>query len=136
MRNLLGRLLQRSPAELERIAGFWAVELRGQDRHGDVSLLYRTMTDVWAVRDAWERVSEPGKLLVRTLDGHDGAAVSVATLAGEMGIDEPETRREIEYLNAVGIIATEVHRPDETRAVETTFFLPREMGMMIERIEA
>lgn len=136
MRNLLGRLLQRSPAELERIAGFWAVELRGQDRHGDVSLLYRTMTDVWAVRDAWERVSEPGKLLVRTLDGHNGAAVSVATLADETGIGEPETRREVERLNAIGLVATEERRPDETQAAEIAYFLPREMGMMIERVEA
>lgn len=136
MRNLLGRLLQRSPAELERIAGFWAVELRGHDRHGDVSLLYRTMTDVWAVRDAWERVSEPGKLLIRTLDGHDGAAVDAARLASETGFDEPTAQREIATLYEMGIIANEERRPDETKMVETAYFLPREMGMMIERVEA
>lgn len=136
MRNLLGRLLQRSPAELERIASFWAVELRGHDRHGDVSLLYRTMTDVWAVRDSWERVSEPGRLLVRALDGHDGAAVDVPTLASETGLDEPTARREISALNEIGIVATETRRPDESRATETAYFLPREMGMMIERVEA
>jgi len=136
MRNLLGRLLQRSPLELERIAGFWAVELRGHDRHGDVSLLYRTMTDVWAVRDAWERVSEPGKLLVRTLDGHDGAAIDTVTLAGETGLDPTTTRHEVDKLNEIGVIATEDRRQDETKPVETTYFLPREMGMMIERVEA
>lgn len=136
MRNLLGRLLQRPPAELERIANFWAVELRGHDRHGDVSLLYRTMTDVWAVRDAWERVSEPGKLLVRTLDKHDGAAVDSTTLAGETGFDLSLTQREIDTLNAIGIIATEERRPDDMGAAEVSYFLPREMGMMIERVEA
>lgn len=135
MRNLLGRLLQRSPTELDRIAEFWAIELRGQDRHGDVSLLYRTMTDVWACRDAWERISEPGKLLIRTLDSHDGTAVTTATLAEETRIDEPTTRSEVEHLIAIGMVATEERRPDE-RQSEPAYFLPREMGMMIERIEA
>ncbi len=54
MRNLLGRLLDRSPQGLAGIARSWEVELRGPDLHHDVSLLYRTLTDPWNVALAWE----------------------------------------------------------------------------------
>ncbi|MGH9176795.1 MAG: hypothetical protein ACRD1H_20670, partial [Vicinamibacterales bacterium] len=127
---------QRSPAELERIAAFWAIELRGHDRHSDVSLLYRTMTDVWAVRDAWERVSEPGKLLARTLDRHDGAAVTAADLAAETGLDPALAQRELATLNEIGILATEERRLDDEGDRDDGSFLPREIGMMIERVDA
>jgi hypothetical protein len=135
MRNLLGRLLQRPPGDLERIARAWSIELRGVDRHSDVSSLYRVMTDVWAVRDVWERVSEPGKTLVRALDAHDGAACPIEQLAAESGLDLELARRELRALYAIGLIASE-GRGAQDGADSTGVFLPREMGMMIERVEA
>jgi predicted transcriptional regulator len=134
MRNLLGRLLQRTPADLERIARAWSVELRGHDRHGDVSLLYRVMTDVWAVRDVWERLSPSGKALVRALEAHGGAACTPEQLAQEAGLDPEAARTELRTLHAIGILASE-ERGDPDAGGTVGVFLPREMGMMIERVE-
>lgn len=136
MRNLLGRLLQRSPSELERIARFWGIELGSGDRHADVSHVYRTMTDIWAVRDAWERVSEDGKALIRALDEHDGAACPPAQLALETGIDSTEAIPELRTLYDIGIISTDDLKKGEVDSPERAVFLPREMGLMIERVEA
>lgn len=135
MRNLLGRLLQRSPAELERIATGWSVELTGHDRHSDVSYLYRTMTDVWSARDVWERVSETGKRLVRALDDHDGAACLPVDLAAEADVPPDEAREELRRLYDLGLISAEDRRDDAVAGVERAVFLPREMGLMVERIE-
>lgn len=136
MRNLLGRLLQRSPAELERIAAAWSVELTGHDRHSDVSFLYRTMTDVWAARDVWERVSPTGQRLVRALDEHDGAACAPADVATEAGVSLDEARPELQRLYDLGLISAEDGRADGASDAERAVFLPREMGLMIERVEA
>ena len=131
MRNLLGRLLQRSSAELDRIAASWSVELTGHDRHSDVSFLYRTMTDVWATRDVWERVSPTGKRLIRALDDHDGAACPPAVLAAEAEVPLADARPELRHLFDLGIISSE-----GTADPDAPVFLPREMGLMIERVEA
>lgn len=136
MRNLLGRLLQRTPAELERIARHWSVELRGNDRHADVSTLYRTMTDVWAMRDVWERLSEPGKALIRALDLHDGAACPPEQIAEEAGMDPETAREELRALYVAGIVSAEERVHDDDRSGEVALFLPREVGMMVERVEA
>ena len=65
MRNLLGRLHARSPAELARIAAFWQVPLGGGDRHAQIGALYRTLIDPRAVRSAWERLGPDDRALVR-----------------------------------------------------------------------
>ncbi|MCO5176208.1 MAG: helicase-associated domain-containing protein [Thermomicrobiales bacterium] len=135
MRNLLGRLLQRSSSDLERIAAAWAVELSGHERHADVSFLYRTMTDIWAFRDVWERVSPVGKRLLQVLDVHDGAACPPDELAREAGIEREAAARELTVLYDCGLIAAEEASTDAARG-ERPVFLPRETGLMIERIEA
>ena len=135
MRNLLGRLLQRSSPDLDRIAAAWSVELTGHERHADVSFLYRTMTDIWAFRDVWERVSPTGKRLAQVLDEHDGAACPPAELAREAGIERDEADRELAALYTCGLIAVEESARD-TPQTDRSVFLPREMGLMIERIEA
>lgn len=136
MRNLLGRLLQRSPHELERIARFWGIELGSGDRHADVSHVYRTMTDIWAVRDTWERLSDDSKALVRALDEHDGIASLPAQLATESGLDPAKAISELRTLYEIGIVSTEDLKKGETKSPERAVFLPREMGLMIERVEA
>lgn len=136
MRNLLGRLLQRTPAELERIARHWSLELRGHDRHADVSMVYRAMTDVWAMRDVWERLPEPRKALVRALDQHDGAACPPDQLAEEAGLDPELARTELRALYVAGIVSAEERLDAGVNASEIAVFLPREVGMMIERVEA
>jgi hypothetical protein len=135
MRNLLGRLLQRSPAELERIARAWAIELGGSDRHADVSFLYRTMTDVWAVRDVWERVSDTGKRLVSALDDHDGTSCPPEEVAREAGIDPEAGLPELRRLYEIGIISAEDRAQGTGADTDPAVFLPREMGLMIERVE-
>jgi hypothetical protein len=136
MRNLLGRLLERPPADLERIARAWAIELRGADRHTDVSYLYRTMTDIWAMRDVWERVPEEGRRIARVLETREGAACTRDELAAETGIAPDAAKRELQRLYDSGIVSVEEMREDEGARPESRYFLPREMGMMVERVEA
>lgn len=136
MRNLLGRLLHRTPSELERIARHWSIELRGHDRHADVSTLYRTMTDIWAMRDVWERLSEPGKALIRALDLHDGAACPPEQIAEEAGMDPDVAKAELRGLYMAGIVWAEERVENDDSATEVALFLPREVGMMVERVEA
>lgn len=136
MRNLLGRLLQRSPGELERIARHWSIELRGHDRHADVSTLYRTMTDIWAVRDVWERLSEPSKALIHALDQHDGAACPPEQIAEEAGMDPDVARNELRMLYQAGIVSAEERGDSDDGTADVALFLPREVGMMVERVEA
>ncbi|MDP8909679.1 MAG: hypothetical protein M3N47_11325, partial [Chloroflexota bacterium] len=84
MRNLLGRLNARNADELHRIGRFWRVTLGGTDRGRHVGVLYRTMTDVRAVRDAWERLDAEAQALVRELALAGDAEATVDELAARL----------------------------------------------------
>lgn len=138
MRNLLGRLLERAPAELERIAGVWAIELRGYDRHSDVSFLYRTMTDIWAMRDVWERIRPDGRLVTGALAEVAGEALPATAIADQTKLPVDIVRSELLTLHDTGIVARdERKRSDADReqvAPEPHWFLPREISMLLERV--
>jgi hypothetical protein len=136
MRNLLGRLLERPADELNRIAGYWDVDLHGRDRYADVAALYRNMIDVWAARDAWERLKPVDRDVIRVLAGHDGAAVTPEVVATETGLDIEASRAVLRRLYAIGIVSMEIDDPDERfegRAAD--LFLPREIGFVLKRID-
>ena len=139
MRNLLGRLLERTPAELERIAQFWAVELRGHDRHSDVSALYRTMTDVWTARDAWQRLSADDRALLQVMLERPGLARTSSELASASERPPEHTRDQLRRLYAAGIVAVEDDVPPGAldprgAASEPELFLPREVALLLARI--
>ncbi|RIK45245.1 MAG: hypothetical protein DCC58_07055 [Chloroflexi bacterium] len=132
MRNLLGRLLERSPEELERIAAFWGIELRGRDRHADVSSLYRSMTDIWTARDAWERIDARGRRLISAMHTHrNGLTVSQA--AEITGLGPPDAQQALAALYDAGIASIEA-RDDPT--APALFFLPREIDAVFGRVES
>ena len=138
MRNLLGRLLERTPDELERIAQFWAVELRGRDRHGDVSMLYRTMTDIWTARDAWEQLPAASRALVRAFHAREGAVLTPADLAAASGVPLDLAREELTRLYDAGIVTVADEQPRDPDALGTdpALFVPREIDMILARVDA
>jgi hypothetical protein len=136
MRNLLGRLLERPADDLNRIARFWDVELQGRDRFADVAALYRNMIDIWSARDAWDQLDEQQRTVVRSLAGHDGAAVTPAIVASDTGIDETEANNVLRRLYTVGIVSVEADDPElHFEARDPELFLPREIGFVLRRID-
>src|SRR5688500_4956948 len=119
MRNLLGRLLERSPEELERIARFWGIDLRGRDRHADVSSLYRTMTDIWTARDAWERLNPDGRRLIGALHAARASGLTLEQAAAGEGFDRERARRELTGLYDAGIVSIEM--TEATPEIEVFF---------------
>lgn len=136
MRNLLGRLLERPGEELGRIARFWDVDLHGRDRYNDVAALYRTMTDLWAARDAWQQLDDVDRTVIRLMDSHEGKAVTPDIVASETDIELENVQKILRRLYAFGIVSMEADHPEEhfeKRAPE--LFLPREIGMVLKRVD-
>lgn len=136
MRNLLGRLLERPGEELVRIARFWDVDLHGRDRYNDVAALYRTMTDLWAARDAWQHLDDNQRAVIRLMAAHDGAAVTPEMVANEPGFDLELSQNILRRLYVWGIASVEADDPEghfEKR--EPELFLPREIGMVLKRVD-
>ena len=104
MRNLLGRLLHRTPDAIERMARFWGVDLRGYDRHGDVSSVYRAMTDIWAMRDAWEQTAPDARAILTALQSAEGNEVPRADLAQTTGIAPEQVQSAAEWLLHLSLI--------------------------------
>lgn len=133
MRNLLGRLLDRSPNELDRIASFWDVEISGRDRFADVAALYRTMTDIWAAREVWFSLSPDEQRLIDYLRERDEQSVHPSELAAEVGSDPDQTRDQLRGLYVAGIVAVDDENLGDIER-EPPLFLPREMALIFERV--
>ena len=73
-RNLLGRLIERSPAELGWIAACWDAPLSGRTHRDNVARLYATMRDIWAVRDRAAALSSAEWAVVEALEAAHEAA--------------------------------------------------------------
>lgn len=131
MRNLLGRLLDRSPQELDRIAEFWSVDLGGRDRFADVAALYRVMTDVWAVRDVSQALTQDSRALIAALLEADGQPREPRELVAQAGVAADAGVAELRRLYAAGIASVE---SDETIEATTRLFMPRELAVVFERV--
>lgn len=134
MRNLIGRLLERSPAELDRIAAFWGVRLAGRDRYTDVAAIYREITDIWAARDAWERLSPLERELLDDLGRHSESPRTneqiAAAIDGEL---EPVTDA-LRDLYRKGFVALADTGRDEDGPPR--LYLPREIGSLLDQLAA
>lgn len=138
VRNLLGRLLERSGNDLDRIATFWDVELGGRDRYSDVAAIYRAMTNIWAARDVWEQLDPTAQQLIETMLRLDDGAQSPDELAQLAELDGEEATEALRGLYLAGIVALE--EASEDTAVEgeqsPELFLPREIASIFERVTA
>lgn len=138
MRNLLGRLHDRAPHDLELIARWWEVDPGRRDRSAVAGLLYRTMTDPWAYALAWELMSPFEQALLELL-ASDGSARSVTELAGQLGSSLETIRPLVNRLFRIGLLYVE---QDESEAYErrdgedVQYFLPRELSQLTMRLRA
>ncbi|HWV35494.1 MAG TPA: hypothetical protein VNZ55_07675, partial [Thermomicrobiales bacterium] len=135
MRNLLGRLNARSADSLQGIARFWSVPLAGHDRGRHVGVLYRTMTDVRAARQIWERLTPVQQAIVRELAITEADALPVAEIAGMTGLPEDEAREALVGLFRAGILARDGDNQELPVGAVPKLFLPRELGLLFRRLQ-
>ncbi len=132
MRNLLGRLIERSPQSLSSIGQFWDVPLDGIDPHRDAGQLYPVLTDAWSLALAWERLSPREQQILDMLASARGPVdleSLAATLAQEPHALLPALRR----LYRIGLIASE--RAAEADESTLRFYVPTEIAHILSRLE-
>src|SRR5215204_1029631 len=107
MRNLLGRLQARRLLTLLRIREAWSVPLYVESKSEVVGALYRAMTDMWTVRDVWDRREPADRAMVVALtDAPDEAlAPTLDELATRLGVAVEEVRETALRLYRAGILA-------------------------------
>jgi hypothetical protein len=135
VRNLIGRLLERSPAELDGIAAAWGVSLAGRDRYADVAAIYREITDPWAARDIWNRLPGDQRALIALLGRHADDARAPEELAGELDHDTQAVREALRDLYRLGVVSVDQPRERDSDA-PVRLYLPREMWSVFERVTA
>jgi hypothetical protein len=134
MRNLLGRLNARSAEDLQRIARFWQVPLTG-DRGRQIGLLYRTMSDVRAVRTVVANLDAESIHVIRELTSSKEGSLPIPEIAKRTGMSE-ETAREVAIrLFRNGILAREGDSQELPVGVLPRLFLPRELGLVFRRVQ-
>jgi hypothetical protein len=136
MRNLIGRLLERSPAELDRIASAWGVTLAGRDRYADVAAIYREITDIWAARDVWRQLPVIARQLIVLLGRHGDEPRSPEELALELAYDTDEVREALRELYRLGVVSVDQPRQPDAGEEPARLYLPREMWTVFERVAA
>src|SRR5215218_1133974 len=135
MRNLLGRLHARSPEELSRIASAWQVSVSGGDKLGQVSQLYRAMSDPRTARDMWERLPADERALIAQFAlGHETAR-SLGEIAGALEQTEADVRQTATRLYHKGIIAREGDDDPLPVGEAARLFLPRELADRFQRVQ-
>ena len=138
MRNLLGRLHDRAPHDLELIARWWEVEPGRRDRYAVAGLLYRTMTDPWAYALAWEQLTPFEQTLLEQLTP-DISSRTVADLTERLGAPEETMRGLVNRLFRIGFLFVEQDESDaydELDGQEIHYFLPRELSHLTLRLQA
>ncbi|HVX30839.1 MAG TPA: helicase-associated domain-containing protein [Nitrolancea sp.] len=133
MRNLLGRLHDRTPHELDMIARWWEIELRGRDRFTIAGHLYRIMSDAWSFALAWERLTAAEHSLLTWFAGQE-EAVSVAEIGTLDGLTAAESRAALEHLVRIGFISLEQDEPEVEPDQPPRYFLPRELAQLTTNI--
>lgn len=134
MRNLLGRLLDRSPQSLSAIARFWEVDLRGRDLHQDVGHLYREMTDPWSFAVVWQRLPAPDRAAVRVLVAEE-EPLAAAEIAAHRSVTVEAATAALRELYRGGFVYQEPGDPETGAAEPDRFFVPRELAYLSNRAD-
>jgi hypothetical protein len=136
VRNLIGRLLERTPAELDRIAAFWGVKLAGRDRYTDVAAIYREITDIWSARDAWQRLAPIERDLISVLARQFDSPRSNELLAAELGADLESVTEALRNLYRTGLVALDQPERGDDYDGPPKLYLPREIASLVDQLAA
>ncbi|MCM8748371.1 helicase-associated domain-containing protein [Thermomicrobiaceae bacterium CFH 74404] len=132
MRNLLGRLIERSPQSLSSVAQFWEVPLQGIDPHREAGQLYPVLTDAWSLALAWERISPREQQVLGTLVKAP-RPLDLESLAAALGLDAHAVLPSLRRLYRIGLIATE--RSQEPDDPKLHFYVPTEIAHTLSRLD-
>jgi hypothetical protein len=133
MRNLLGRLHERSSRSLAAIASAWEVELRGRDVHQDVARLFNVLTDPWSMSLMLESLTESQQTLLNCLSSHEESATG-HEIAELIGTGYDEIREDLRTLYRAGFVfAEQVEAGVDDRGL-ARLFVPREMIHALQRV--
>ena len=133
MRNLLGRLHERSPSSLAGIARAWGVELRGRDVHQDVGQLFRVMTDPWSFAMAIERLDTPSRRLLFQLVDLD-QSLTGHQIAEKIDSDFSAIRDALRTLYRAGFLFAEQAEMGVDDSGEVRLLVPREIVGLTGRL--
>jgi hypothetical protein len=133
MRNLLGRLHERSPSSLAGIARAWGVELRGRDVHQDVGQLFRVMTDPWSFAMAIERLDTPSRRLLFQLVDLD-QSLAGHQIAEKIETDFTAIRDALQTLYRAGFLFAEQAEMGVDNHGEARLLVPREIVGLTGRL--
>jgi hypothetical protein len=133
MRNLLGRLHERSASSLAGIANVWGVELRGRDIHQDVGQLFRVMTDPWSFAMAFERLDARDRDLLQRIVAVDGGRTG-HQLAEALETDFSDIRGSLRTLYRSGFIYAEQAEMGVDDQGEARLLIPREVAGLLGRL--
>jgi hypothetical protein len=134
MRNLLGRLHERSPSSLAGIANVWGVALRGRDIHQDVGQLFRVMTDPWSFAMTFEQISERARDVFQRLAKLDGGRTG-HEIAELLATDFVDLREPLRELYRAGFIYAEQSEMGVDDQGEARLLIPREVHGLFHRIQ-
>jgi hypothetical protein len=134
MRNLLGRLHERSPASLAGIARCWSVDLRGRDIHQDVGHLFRVMTDPWAFAMTYERLEPSQRRLLCHVIEH-GQAAAGHEIAASLDREFDDVREDLQALYRAGFLFAEHAEGGVDDRGEDRLLVAREIGGLVRRIQ-
>ena len=134
MRNLIGRLNARPPAELPRIAQAWRVPLTASDRYGQAGQLYRAITDPRAVRDSWATLSDSQQQIASILSTSN-VPMAIAELARALDYSETDTRDTASALYQAGWLAWEGDDAELLVGEQPRLYMPRELSHLVRRVQ-
>jgi hypothetical protein len=127
MRNLIGRLNARTPAELEKIAQVWRIPLSGRDKLARVATLYRAMTTHWVARELWDRLEPAEREVVTALIAAGDKGASLKSLGQTLGREIADLRTTATALYRAGILARDGDDDHLPIGEEPRLFVPREL---------
>jgi hypothetical protein len=134
MRNLLGRLNARPAADLGRIATAWELGANVTERAALVAALFRGLTDIRIVRDAWDALPEEQRAFVLAL-ASDQDSRTIDELADRLGTDVAPAREVTTTPFRAGWIYREGDGGELPVGVAPRLLVPRELAHQIRRVE-
>ncbi len=131
MRNLLGRLLDRSPQSLAGIARSWEIDLRGTNLHHDVSHLYRTLTDPWNFAFAWDGLPPAERTVLRVFA--DGVPRDAERQIRDVELNPDDFLPALRMLYKAGYLYHNTASVEEPHA-PVELFMPPDLASMIAQL--